>query len=384
MGINMAYFINRSFFHSVFNRLVLGFFTMVFVAASCKSSDSSENKTPSSQAQQVQVTEPDYFSIEQPRNNLTFKAGEIVEIRIQSLDSSQVADSVRFYIDGWYKGSLTSGKTNFTWNSSGTKLGVKNIEAIGYFKNNLQQHQHVKVVILSGQLPVLYTYSVVNTYPHDKEAFTQGLIYENGFLYEGTGLEGKSTLRKEKLITGELVKAYTLPSDVFGEGIATFDNRIVQITWKSQVAFVFDKESFQLLAKHYYPMKEGWGLTYDGTSLIMSDGSSVIYFLDKEYFAETSRIEVYDNEGPVKNLNELEYINGEIWANIFTTDTIVRINPATGAVTGKIDLAGLLKDSDRDSNTDVLNGIAYDKDNNRIFVTGKNWPKLFQITLRKK
>ncbi|MCP4109801.1 MAG: glutaminyl-peptide cyclotransferase [Desulfobacteraceae bacterium] len=226
-------------------------------------------------------------------------------------------------------------------------------------------------------IPV-YSFEIINTYPHDPNAFTQGLIFDGGIMYEGTGLNGRSSLRKVDLETGQILKICTLPAQFFGEGITVYNNNIIWLTWKSKTGFVCDKESFKLLHKFSYPT-EGWGITYDGKSLIMSDGTSVLYFLDPDTFTETGRVEVRENSNPVTMLNELEYIRGEIYANVWQTDRIARIDPKTGQVTGWIDMGGLLSYKDITRPVDVLNGIAYDSENNRLFVTGKLWPKLFEI-----
>lgn len=225
-----------------------------------------------------------------------------------------------------------------------------------------------------------YTYKVINVYPHDRNAFTQGLVFENGFLYEGTGLRGHSTLRRVELETGNILKTRQIPDQFFGEGITICENRIIQLTWQSNTGFVYDKESFELLQEFNYPT-EGWGITYDGKRLIMSDGTSTLHFLDPETFNKIGRITVSDNDGPVSRLNELEYVNGEIYANVWLTDYIARISPDTGRVIGWIDLKGLLSPEDRGEVVDVLNGIAYDAANDRLFVTGKFWPKVFEIVL---
>lgn len=225
-----------------------------------------------------------------------------------------------------------------------------------------------------------YTYTVVNSYPHDPQAFTQGLIYVDGVLYEGTGLNGRSSLRRVHLETGEVQEIVDLDQQYFGEGIALFGDRIIQLTWQSNVAFVYDAQSFERLGEFAYPT-EGWGLTHDDTQLIMSDGTANLYFRDPETFAEIGRVEVRDATGPVVRLNELEYINGEVYANVWQTDRIARIDPQTGRVTGWIDLTGLLSAADRTPDVDVLNGIAYDAANDRLFVTGKLWPRLFEIDL---
>ena len=231
----------------------------------------------------------------------------------------------------------------------------------------------------SDVVPV-YTYRIINTYPHDRNAFTQGLFFENGLLYEGTGLYKRSTLRKVELETGNVVQLFEMPEQYFGEGITIFEDRIIQLTWRAKEGFVYDKESFELLRNFDYPT-EGWGITHDGKQLIMSDGTANLYLLDPETFVETGRIQVSDAGGPVSRLNELEYINGEIYANIWQSNRIARISPHTGEVVGWIDLQGLLSPEDKTKAVDVLNGIAYDAVDERLFVTGKLWPKLFEIAL---
>jgi len=225
-----------------------------------------------------------------------------------------------------------------------------------------------------------YTYRVVNTYPHDRDAFTQGLVFADGVLYEGTGLRGHSTLRRVELETGDVLQTRELPAQFFGEGVTLYRNRIIQLTWQSNVGFVYDEVSFELLQEFNYPT-EGWGITHDGKRLIMSDGTSTLHFLDPETFEEIGRIEVLDRGSPVTRLNELEYVRGEVYANVWQTDLVARIAPQTGQVTGWIDLKGLLGPEDQGEPVDVLNGIAYDADNDRLFVAGKLWPKLFEIEL---
>jgi len=226
----------------------------------------------------------------------------------------------------------------------------------------------------------IYTYQIVNSYLHDRQAFTQGLVYENGVLYEGTGRFGQSTLRKVDLETGDILQIRELSAQFFGEGITIYGNKIIQLTWQSHIGFVYDKNSFELLQEFNYST-EGWGITYDGTRLIMSDGTSTLHFLDPQTFEEIGQLGVFDNDDPVNRLNELEYVQGEIYANVWQTDLIARIAPLTGQVTGWIELEGLLGSEDRSEPVDVLNGIAYDAENDRLFVTGKLWPRLFEIEL---
>lgn len=224
------------------------------------------------------------------------------------------------------------------------------------------------------------TYEVVNTYPHDPQAFTQGLIFHNGYLYESTGLYGESSLRKVALETGEVLQQVDLPSNYFGEGLTLWEDTLLQLTWLEETGYIYDLEDFSELGRFSYAT-EGWGLTHDGERLIMSDGSATLYFLDPEDFQVIGSVRVTYQGQAIERLNELEYIHGEVYANIWLTDNIVRIDPATGEVTGWIDLRGILPDGLRTPTTDVLNGIAYDPEGDRLFVTGKNWPELYEIRL---
>jgi len=232
----------------------------------------------------------------------------------------------------------------------------------------------------SNSNAIIYTYNVVNTYPHDRTAFTQGLVFEDDVLYEGTGQYGHSTLRRVELETGDVLQIRELSDQFFGEGITIYGDEVIQITWQSNVGFVYDKNSFELLQQFNYAT-EGWGITHDGTRLIMSDGTSTLHFLDPQTFEEIGQLEVFDNDGPVTKLNELEYIQGEIYANVWQTDWVARIAPETGQVVGWVELGGLLTAEDLSEPVDVLNGIAYDAKTDRLFVTGKLWPKLFEIEL---
>lgn len=225
-----------------------------------------------------------------------------------------------------------------------------------------------------------FTYQVVGIFPHDTNAFTEGLAFDSGFLYESTGLKGRSSLRRVDLTTGRVHQIYNLLPEYFGEGIAIFRNSIYQLTYTSRTALVFDKKDFALQHQFSYNT-EGWGLTQDSSRLIMSDGTAYLYFRDPVTFRELSRLEAHDIGGPVQRLNELEYINGKVYANVWQTDRIAIIDPATGDVTGWIDLSGILLSQGYTGTADVLNGIAYDPMAGRLFVTGKLWPYLFEIKL---
>jgi glutaminyl-peptide cyclotransferase len=225
-----------------------------------------------------------------------------------------------------------------------------------------------------------YGYRIVRSFPHDPLAYTQGLLFRDGSLYESTGLQGRSSLRKVKLETGDVLQQRSIDARYFAEGLADWNGRLIQLTWQSHVAFVYDLAHFGLERTFSYS-GEGWGLTHDRTSLILSDGSSYLRFLDPSTFTETKRLRVLDGGVPVENLNELEYVGSEIYANVWHTDRIARISPSSGRVTGWIDLRGLLPTGYVRNPEAVLNGIAYDAAGDRLFVTGKLWPKLFEITL---
>ena len=332
---------------------------------------------------------PKVTTLADPSAPLTIPLGTDIPVRLEMPDTVAI-DSVQLYLGGKWLHTLVPGSGfapgepveariptgNEVTGKSGIRLRV-------YMAGGKSENQSRSVTFLSDIKPVEYSYTVVNEYAHDEKAYTQGLQYEEGWLYEGTGNRGTSSLRKVQLETGKVEKIRNLDNDLFGEGITVFGNRIYQLTYQSQVGFIYDRESFEELQKVYYQNREGWGLTHNGEELIMSDGTHVIYFLDPEMFTVNRQIEVYNNQGEVLSLNELEYINGKIWANRYYTDEIVIIDPGTGKVEGRINLKGILKASDRRPSTDVLNGIAWDREKNRVFVTGKYWPKLFEIRIRK-
>jgi glutaminyl-peptide cyclotransferase len=228
----------------------------------------------------------------------------------------------------------------------------------------------------------MFGYTVVHTYPHDRDAFTQGLQVVDGVFYEGTGLNGRSSIRAVKIDTGEVIRKRDVPAQYFGEGITVRGSEIFQLTWQSGVALVYDKQTFAPKRQHKYT-GEGWGLTQDKTSLIMSDGSEFLRFIDPATFTERRRIRVTAAGEALKDLNELEYVKGEIFANVWRTDYVARIDPATGKVNGYIDFRGLLTAREREA-TDVLNGIAYDETADRLFITGKLWPRVYEVRVTRR
>ena len=236
----------------------------------------------------------------------------------------------------------------------------------------------MRIIIYFNSIP-RYSYNIINTYPHDVGAFTQGLVYETDIFYESTGGFGESSLRKVDLKTGEILKLYKLDDNYFGEGITLYDNKIFQLTWKSNIGLIYDKDSFNLINKFYYNT-EGWGITHNEEHLIMSDGTDRLHFLNPQNLKKVYSIKVHDGFIPVTKLNELEFIQGEIYANVWKSNKIARICPYTGEINGWIDFKGLLSPKEY-KKAGCLNGIMYDRQSSRIFVTGKMWPKIFEIKL---
>jgi glutamine cyclotransferase len=316
-----------------------------------------------------------------PEENSEFKLGDPVKVILEPENVSQQPDSIIISFDGKTVASLKSAPWEYLIPSSSTKsTGRKSVKATAYKESKARNVVTRFIIVYSDTIPKKCGFKVIHTYPHDSEAFTQGLFYFNGVLYEGTGQQTGSTLREVELATGKILRVLNLRSDLFGEGITLYNDHIYQVTWQSKVGFVYERPTFKQINKIYY-QTEGWGLTTMKDQIVMSDGTNVLYYIDPESFTVVSRIEVYDNERKVDSLNELEYINGEIWANIWMTDLIARIDPASGKVIAYIDLKGILNDPNTNTSVNVLNGIAFDREGNRIFVTGKNWPKLFEIRL---
>jgi len=363
-----------------FLNLLTLFFLFTVISNKCAVKDNRSNKI-SADSVTANPAISGKIRIIQPEMNQRFKRGEIIDIVAEDLNETLMVDSVIFYAQGSRIGISDNAPFRSQWDSRYCKTGENKARAVAYYSNHTTSSGNISFVILSDIEPVILSYEITNQYPHDIKGYTQGLVFEDGYLYEGTGQYNESSLRKVNIQTGEPIRILNLPGEIFGEGITIFNDKIFQLTYKSQVGFVYDKETFTRLQKVYYQNKEGWGLTTDGSHLIMSDGSHNIYFMDPEYFTEVDRIEVFDNKGPINRLNELEYINGRIFSNIYGTHEIVVIEPETGVVLGRMNFTGILSEKDRHSRIDVFNGIAYDPDKQRIFVTGKYWPKLFEIKL---
>lgn len=363
------------------SRLVLGAVILpLFAMISCGSSTAPENNsapgpTTIPAAEEATVL----ISLISPANREEITAGQPVNVKI-SHAGRILPDSVQVWFSGNLTGTMRGEETSGSVPPQLTDhTGIKPLKLMAFSGKKRPQVITVFITVLSDIEPVRYRYRVEKVFPHDDRAYTQGLLYHNGFLYEGTGQEGRSSLRKVDTETGEVVRLHNLESRFFGEGIAILGNKIYQLTWKTKVGFVYELDTFRETGKFYYNT-EGWGLTTMGDKLVMSDGSNKLFVLDPSTLATVRTIEVYDNMSMVVNLNELEFIDDEIWANIYLTELIARIDPSTGKITGYIDMAGLIPGRERRADgDDALNGIAWDKTTGRLFVTGKNWPKLFQI-----
>lgn len=330
--------------------------------------------TPSEQKKKV-YTEVSH--IQEPKENARFTLGDPVNFLLQTPDSIQ-SDSAVISADKTILARLGAQQYEVTIDSKSFQVG-RNQFRIEIYLDNGHKERHYRTLIFKSDLtPDKLKCRIVKTYPHDPGAYTQGLFFKDGFLYEGTGQRGESSLRKVDLESGELINALGLPAQYFGEGIASYKDKIIQLTWTSRTGFVYDKDEFKLLNKVRYPT-QGWGLTSDGEKLFMSDGTSTIYFLDPEFFTELGQIQVYDHKGPVQNLNELEYIDGKVYANVWQKDYIISFDPETGKVLEKIDCSNLVPDKYKNDRDLVLNGIAYDKEKGRILMTGKRWSKLYHV-----
>ena len=373
------------------DKLIMNLFSFFFflpfawsISCSGRPAGNSGETLKSETAKVTEVAEipaPDIVRFVTPKNNAEVKLNQLVEIELEVISANRIPDSVNIFFEGALIETLKSEpfKCAVEGNMIAT-VGRKSLRAIPY-KDGKQQNQVTRFfTVFADQPPKRYGYKVIRSYPHDRQAFTQGLFFDNGFLYESTGQVTTSWLRKVEIETGKPIRQLNLDRSLFGEGATLYNGRIFQITWQDKVGFVYDKTTFKQINKIYYST-EGWGLTTIGDKIVLSDGSNILYFHDPETFSVVSKIEVYDDVKKVDNLNELEYIEGEIWANIWQTDEIARIDPVSGKVKGYIDLKGIFPQSERNYEADVLNGIAYDKNTKRIFVTGKQWSKLFEIVI---
>ncbi|MCR8557534.1 glutaminyl-peptide cyclotransferase [Mucilaginibacter sp. BJC16-A38] len=326
-----------------------------------------------------------------PEAGSSYKTGDVVNVQAHAAGSKP--DSIVYLLDSVKVGSKKD-TTVFALKTDTLPLGPRVITAKVYTAGK-NQDVSTNIVLLPAKAPVEYTYKVDKVFPHDTSCYTEGLLYEDGFLYESGGgyltpplgqeVTGQSSLRKVDLNTGKPVQKVMNDPKVFGEGISIVDDKIIQLTYLEKIGYVYDKKTFKLLSTFTNNVGiEGWGMCFDGKKLYMDDKTNRIYFLDKNNYRQIGYIDVYDDKGAVNEVNELEYIDGKLYANVYKTNNIIVIDPKTGAVLQKIDLTSLYPEDKRAPNADVLNGIAYDAATKRIFITGKKWPHLYQVSFVKK
>ncbi|HEY5325841.1 MAG TPA: glutaminyl-peptide cyclotransferase [Mucilaginibacter sp.] len=326
-----------------------------------------------------------------PEAGTTYKAGG--QVVVQAHYPGVKIDSVVYLLDS-VKIASRKDSSAIALKTDTMPLGPRVITARIY-QGGKYQEVSTNIVLLPAKAPVEYTYKVIKVFPHDTGCYTEGLVYQDGFLYESGGgylnpppgqqNGGQSSLRKVDLATGKVLQKVMVDPKVFGEGISIVGDKIIQLTYHEKIGYVYDKKTFKLLSTFINNVGvEGWGMCFDGKKLYMDDSTNRIWFLNKDNYRETGYIDVYDDKGPVDSVNELEYIDNKIYANIWTKNTIIVIDPKTGAVLEKIDLTNLYPEDKRVPNADVLNGIAYDAQAKRIFITGKKWPNLYKVEFVKK
>ena len=324
------------------------------------------------------------FSFDNSKFKQQYQPQESLDLGILNVNKKTV-DSV-IYFNNDIKIGTKKGLEKLTFKLNNQKLGVQNLKAVVYFAGE-NSEATTQIELVSNVTPKLLKYTIVNTYPHDIEAYTQGLEFYRDTLYEGTGngqgpsgKRGISSLRKTNYKTGEVYKKIELEDKYFGEGITILNNKVYQLTWQNNEGYVYDADTFKKEKTFQYPKQmEGWGLTSDGENLYMTESSETIHILDPATFKEVDHINVYSLDSKVPSVNELEWINGKIYGNVYQKNAIAIINPKTGAVEGIINLADLEKKITKLQDTDVLNGIAYNPKTKTLFVTGKNWDKMFEI-----
>ena len=340
----------------------------------CKNAQQGSDKEKHEPPKQLKTSD---IAIVSPQNGQQVRQSEIIDISYQIKNDSLTIDTTVLFVNN--KEIARFAGTSYKWTMNENRVGRQSLR-LSMRADGKEVANASCMLKYFPSPPQYYTYSIVKQYPHNTGFFTQGLFFYDGFLYEGTGQYGSSALMKIELETGKVIKAVNLSKDFFGEGITLMDEKIYQLSWQERQCFVYDKNTFDRITTISFP-NEGWGITTVGDLLAVSNGSSIISFVKPDNFAEVRHIEVCNDKGNVSQLNELEYIDGLIWANVWQTNTIVMIDPESGAVVGEIDFSGIYPNSNSDN---CFNGIAYDEKNNRIFVTGKRWSKLFEVKIVKK
>lgn len=350
---------------------------------SCSSTAEKKNITEENTSSKSEFDYIRSIEILSPLKHSKHKLNEKISFNL-SIKEDIKTDSVQIFAGNTLIQTLKSSPFVFDYTFEDTKVGDCQIKAIAFHDSVKRGLVVTNITLLPSKEAVHRTYKVIKSFTHDTKAYTQGLVFHEGFLYEGTGRTGESCIKKIDLKNNKTISELDIDKSLFGEGITIYKGKIIQLTWQSFRGFVYDLKTFSQESEFSYST-EGWGITTMGDELVMSDGTNKLYFLDPSNYAVKSSIEVYDNNGPVDQLNELEYINGLIYANVWLTNRIVIIDPKTGIIKEDIDMTGILSSAElrnMDTDDEVLNGIAYDNETKRLFVTGKHWPKLFQIELK--
>ena len=347
-----------------------------------KNKNQAETIVSASPIQKDEVKFVNSIKLLSPTRSKQYDFGEEITIEFENKERFPI-DSSKLTINGQEIAKLGKDIKSYTYRLPSHKAGKHTLKVICWHPEHKQGSASIDIYLKPKQMPEQYGYDVINVFPHDTKAYTQGLQYHEGYMYESTGQYGESTLRKTDIKNGNILSVLNLDNQYFGEGITIYKNKIYQITWRSRKGFVYDLKTFTLESSFNYH-SEGWGITTAEDHLIMSDGSNKLYVIDPTHFYILKEIEVYDHKGPVNQLNELEYVNGYVWANVWQTDRIVVIDPKTGVVTAELDLSHLLTPAEKntiDDLDDVLNGIAWNALKNTFYVTGKRWPKMFEIKI---
>lgn len=346
-----------------------------------KSKESAEANVAAAKKDEVKYVNS--IKLTSPEKNRMYNFGEEIQIGFENKDRFPVDSSV-IYMDGHEIAKLGKDSSHYTFRIPDRKVGNTTIKVVAWHPENKRGVASVTIRVKPAEAPKQLDYEVVKVYPHDPKAYTQGLIYQDGYMYEGTGQYGESSIRKIDMKNGNILSVLSIDSQLFGEGITIYKDKIYQITWRSRKGFIYDLKTFTLESTFQYN-SEGWGITTAGDHLIMSDGSNKLYHIAPSTFNIIKEVEVYDHNGEVTQLNELEYIDGLVWANVWLTDRIVVIDPETGVVKAELNMPNLLSAADKaltDDKDDVLNGIAWNPEKQTFYVTGKRWPKMFEIKVK--
>lgn len=378
---------NGKYNHNTFYMPYFYYLIGLLLLCSCggKSTKPEEKVTTVVASQDQEVKYVNSLKLLSPEKNHLYSFGEEVIVDFTSKDRFPVDSSI-LYINGKAVARLGKDEHKYTYRIPAGKTGHHTIKVVAYHPGNKQGIASTAIRIKPDKAPVSCNYEVIRTFPHDPKAYTQGLLYQDGYMYEGTGQYGESSIRKIDLKTGKILSELSIDNQLFGEGITIYQDKIYQITWRSRKGFTYDLKTFTLESTFEYN-SEGWGITTAGDHLIMSDGSNKLYHITPSNFNIMKETEVYDHQGEVTQLNELEYVDGLVWANVWLTDRIIAIDPETGAVVKEIDMSGLLTANEKsrlNDKDDVLNGIAYNPEKKTFYVTGKRWPRLFEIKIHDK